>query len=167
LYFNVHRSGTTPRHRWLGIVLVALLLSGSSGAAGGAQPGPGDAIADKTAEAEKVARELEAQGERVSILAEQLNQARLKADELAEQVRVAEGDLAAADRQVGAVRARLRDRAVASYMGGGLEPGGLPIEQLLDSGSANDLVVRRAYVATVAGHFPLILAKGPGAGALP
>ena len=117
----------------------------------GATPVQADPIADKKAEAERVAKELEAQGERVSVLAEQLNQARLKATQLADQVRVAEGELAAADKEVAAVRGRLRDRAVASYVGGS-QAGDLPIEQLLSSGSANDLVVRRTYASTVAGQ---------------
>ena len=119
---------------------------------GGAEPALGDPIADKKAEAEKVARELEAQGERVSILAEQLNQAQLKADQLGAQVKVAEGELAAADREVAAVRGRLRNRAVASYVGGGRSTGELPIQQLLDSGSANDLVVRQTYASAIAGR---------------
>ncbi len=64
---------------------------------------------------------------------------------------MAEGELAAADKEFAAVRGRLKDRAVASYMGGGRGARELPIQQLLDSGSANDLVVRRAYVSSVAG----------------
>lgn len=141
---------TTPRHRWLGIASCALLLSTFAGTAGAARPAFGDAIADKRAEAARIAAELEAQGRRVSILAEQLDQARLKADALAGQVRVAEGELAAADRELAAVRGRLRDQAVASYVKGGRGAGELPIEQLMTSGSANDLVVRRAYVSSVA-----------------
>ena len=116
--------------------------------AGAADPAAGDPVADKRAEAERVARELEDQGERVSVLAEQLNQAGIKAERVEEQVREAEVELAAADRQVAAVRARLRERAVASYVGGVR----LPMEQLLVSGSANDVAVREAYVATVAGQ---------------
>ena len=122
------------------------------GIGGGAEPALGDPIADKRAEAEKVAGDLEAQGERVSILAEQLNQAQLKADQLGAQVKVAEGELAAADREVAAVRGRLRNRAVASYVGGGRSTGELPIQQLLDSGSANDLVVRQTYASAIAGR---------------
>lgn len=137
--------------RWTGVGLCVVVLSSVVGPGGGARPALGEAIADKKAEAEKVARELEAQGERVSILAEQLNQAQLKADEVGEQVKVAEGELAAADREVATVRGRLRDRAVASYIGG-RNSGELPIEQLIDSGSANDLVVRQAYASAVAGR---------------
>ena len=129
-----------------------MLVSTLLGMGGGARPALGDAIADKKAEAERIARDLEAQGERVSILAEQLNQAQLKADQLGTQVRVAEGELAAADHEVAAVRGRLRDRAVASYVGGGHSTGELPIGQLLDSGSANDLVVRQTYASAVAGR---------------
>ncbi len=146
----MHRSGTTPRHRWLGIALCALLLSTTFGLPGG-RVALADDIADKQAEAAKVAEELEAQGERVSILAENLNQAQIAADKLARQVSDAEAELAAADKEVAAVRGRLKDRAVASYVGGGRGAGELPIQQLLESGSANDLVVRRAYVSSVAG----------------
>ncbi|MGH9178450.1 MAG: coiled-coil domain-containing protein, partial [Acidimicrobiales bacterium] len=113
-----------------------------------ARPAGGDPLDDKKAEAARLAKELEDQGRQVSVLAERLNQARLAADRLEAQVRTAEADLAAADREVAAVRARLRDRAVASYVGG--QP--LPMEQLLVSGSVNDVVVRETYVATVAGQ---------------
>ena len=147
----MHRSGTTPRHRWLGIALCALLLSTSFGLPGGVPAALGDEIGAKRAEAERVAKQLDEQGERVSILAEKLNQARIQADQLAARVRVAEGELAAADREVDSVRGRLRDRAVASYVGGGRGAGELPIQQLLDSGSANDLAVRQAYVSSIAG----------------
>ena len=136
----------------MGAALCAVLVSTLVGMGGGGEPALGDPIADKKAEAEKVARELEAQGERVSILAEQLNQAQLKADQLGAQVKVAEGELAAADREVAAVRRRLRNRAVASYVGGGRSTGELPIQQLLDSGSANDLVVRQTYASAIAGR---------------
>lgn len=60
------------------MALIALLLSTLFGAAGG-PPALGDAIADKKAEASMIAQELKAQGERVSILAEQLDRAQLKA----------------------------------------------------------------------------------------
>ncbi len=94
----MHRSGTTPRLRWLGIalrglllgalllrglLLGALLLSTTFGLPGSGPVALADDIADKQAEAAKVAGDLEAQGERVSILAEKLNQAQIAADKLA------------------------------------------------------------------------------------
>ncbi|MGQ0521050.1 MAG: NlpC/P60 family protein [Actinomycetota bacterium] len=144
----MHRSGTTPRHRWLGIASTALLLCVVAGAVAPAAPAGADPIADKKAEAERLARELELQGERVSVLAERVNQARIEADRLEGQVRTAEADLAAADARLAEVRDRLRDRAVSSYVRG--RP--MPMEQLLVSGSANDVAVREAYVTTVAGR---------------
>lgn len=144
----MHRSGTTPRHRWLGIASTALVLCVVAGVVAPAAPAAADAIADKKAEAERLARELELQGERVSVLAERVNQARIEADRLEGQVRTAEADLAAAGARLAEVRTRLRDRAVSSYVRG--RP--MPMEQLLVSGSANDVAVREAYVATVAGR---------------
>ncbi|HET7489504.1 MAG TPA: NlpC/P60 family protein [Acidimicrobiales bacterium] len=143
---------TTPRHRRLGIVSCALVLSTLVGAGGPTRAAFGDAIADKRAEAERIAKQLAAESDRVSLLAERLNQAQLKADQVAKQVKVAEGELAAADQELEAVRGRLRDRAVASYVQGGQGAGELPLDQLMASGSANDVVVRRAYVASVAGQ---------------
>ena len=126
-----------------------MLLSSLLGIVGGAgDPVAADPLAEKRAEAERVARELAAQGQRVSVAAEQLNQARLRAARLADEVRAAEGELAAAEQEVGLARARVRDRAVATYVRGQL----LPMEQLLVSGSAADLAVRQAYVTTIVGH---------------
>ena len=128
------------------MALAALVAAGTWTA-----PVAADPIADKKAEAERLAGELEAQGREVSILAERLNQAQLKADGLAKQIKVAEAELAEAEKQVAAVRARLRNRAVASYIGGD-RTGDLQITQLLASGSVNDLMVRRAYVSSIAGQ---------------
>lgn len=139
---------TTSRHRWLGVTSLALLLSLLLGTTLVAGPAAADPIADKRAEAERIAAELETQGRRVSVLAEQLNQARIEADRLEAQVRTAEVELLAADRQLAAVQARLRDRAVSSYVRG--RP--LPMEQMLVSGSANDVAVRQTYVATIVGQ---------------
>ena len=146
----MQRSGTTPRHRWPGTALGAALLVSSLAVAGGggAPAAAADPVAEKRAEAERLARDLEAQGERVSVLAEELNQARIRAAEVDERVRAAEVELATAERQLAAVRGRLRNRAVASYVRGDA----LPIEEMLVSGSANDVVVRRTYEATVAGR---------------
>ena len=113
-----------------------------------ARPAGGDPIADKKAEAARLAQQLEEQGRQVSVLAERLNQARLAADRLEQQVRTAEAGVAAAERELAGVRARLRDRAVESYVSG--QP--LPMEQLLVSGSVGDVMVRETYVATVVGQ---------------
>jgi len=145
----VHPTGATPRHRWVGQALGVAILCSSLGLAGaGSSAAAADPVAEKRAEAEQLARELEEQGRQVSILAERLNQARIEATGVEERVRAAEADLAVAERRLAEVRARLRDRAVSSYVRN--DP--LPIEQMLVSGSASDAAVRQAYVATVAGR---------------
>ena len=137
----------------MGTALGVAVLCSSLGLAGGrpiapASAAPADDLADKRAEAERLARDLEEQGTRISVLAERLNQARIEAGAVEERVRAAEGELAAAEQQLATVRGRLRDHAVATYVRGER----LPVEQLLLSGSANDVVVWRTYVSTVAGR---------------
>lgn len=145
----MHPTGATPRHRWVGPALGVAILCSSLGLAGaGPSAAAADPMAEKRAEAERLARELEEQGRQVSILAERLNQARIEAAGVEERVRAAEADLAEAERRLAEVRGRLRDRAVSSYVRNDT----LPIEQLLVSGSASDAAVRQAYVATVAGR---------------
>lgn len=145
----MHPTGATPRHRWVGPALGVAILCSSLGLAGaGPSAAAADPVAEKRAEAERLARELEEQGRQVSILAERLNQARIEAAGVEERVRTAEADLAEAERRLAEVRGRLRDRAVSSYVRNDT----LPIEQMLVSGSASDAAVRQAYVATVAGR---------------
>lgn len=145
----MHPTGATPRHRWVGPALGVAILCSSLGLAGaGPSAAAADPVAEKRAEAERLARELEEQGRQVSILAERLNQARIEAAGVEERVRAAEADLAEAERRLAEVRGRLRDRAVSSYVRNDT----LPIEQMLVSGSAGDAAVRQAYVATVAGR---------------
>ncbi|MFP5375719.1 MAG: NlpC/P60 family protein [Acidimicrobiia bacterium] len=144
----MHRSGTTPRHRWTGTALCVAILCSSLAGFGAGPVAAADPLAEKRAEAERLARELEEQGRRVSVLAERLNRARIEAAAVEERVAAAEAEVAAADAEVAAVRGRLRDRAVASYVRGGQ----LPVAQLLMRASANDVVVGRAYVAAVAGR---------------
>lgn len=141
----------------MGTALGVAVLCSSLGLAGGgtsataapaAPAAPADELAEKRAEAERLARELEEQGTRISVLAERLNQARIEAAGVEQRVRAAEGELAAAEQQLAVVRGRLRDRAVASYVRGEQ----LPVEQVLVSGTANDVLVWRTYVETVAGR---------------
>lgn len=98
----------------------ALLLSGllASGLTSSSTAGA-DPIADKRAEAERVARELDELGRRTSIVTEELNVARLKASKI--ETEAAEAALAAAKAEVEAqaARAQLRTYAVNAYVSGG------------------------------------------------
>ncbi|MDQ3574139.1 MAG: hypothetical protein M3404_04350, partial [Actinomycetota bacterium] len=106
-----------------------------------------DPVADKRAEAVQIAEALDQQGQKVSMMAEELDQARLGADEVAARVRSAEERMRETDRRVGQARARLRGHAVASYV----EGGELPAMQAMVGGSSDDLAVRSVYVREVAG----------------
>ena len=109
---------------------------------------PADPVADKRAEAARIAEALEERGREVSVLSEELNQARLHADDVGGRARAAEETLRQTDRRVAQARARLKGHAVASYM----EGGELPALQAMVAGSNDDLAVRTAYVKEVTGR---------------
>jgi cell wall-associated NlpC family hydrolase len=121
------------------VCLLAVLAPSSTGAASA------DPIADKKAEAERIAARLREEGERTSILAEQVNDAKIKADEVAAQTAAAESALAKTDAEVLAARQRLRTQAVAAYVHGGQAS----TLEMLVAGDGSDLVVRRSYVDAV------------------
>ena len=106
-----------------------------------------DQIADKRAEAERIARQLDAQGERISVLAERLDQANMKADRVAAQVVAAQAALTQVDHQVQAARNLLRAEAVTAYVQGGR----LPTVQALATAQGTQLGIQAAYAKTVAG----------------
>jgi len=114
----------------------------------GAAPVSAEPVADKRAEAARIAQALEEQGRKVSVLTEDLDQARLRADDVEARARAAEEKLRETDRRVGEARTRLRGHAVASYVKGGE----LPAMQAMVAGSSDDLAVRTVYVREVAGQ---------------
>jgi cell wall-associated NlpC family hydrolase len=77
-----------------------------------------DEISDKRAEAQRLASQLEAQGNRLSLLAEQFNAARLRSERLEGEAAAAAAEVARLDREVGRNRDLLRDQAVDAYMKG-------------------------------------------------
>lgn len=110
------------RHRLLGLLLAAaavatVLAPATAGA---------DVIADKRAEASRLASQLEAQGRQISILAERFNQARLKAEDLAAKANKAKSDLAATEAKRDRARVQLRQQAVDAYVRGGSLTAGAP-----------------------------------------
>lgn len=139
----VFRSVTFPRRRRRSalvvlVSLLAVLAPSSTGAAA-------DPIADKRAEAAGIAARLRAEGERTSVLAEQVNGARLKADEVTGQTAAAESALARTNGEVLAARQRLRVQAVAAYVRGGQAS----TLEMLVAGDGSDLALRRSYVDAV------------------
>ncbi len=126
----------------VGALVAALLLPGAPAAA--------DPIAEKKAEAERIATRLEEQTARVSSLTEELNEARVESARLAEALAGAEHGVATAKDQVAATRARLTGQAVDAYVqGGGLRS----VEILMGSGRGlAELPVRATYVRTATGR---------------
>lgn len=111
-------------------------------------PGAADEIAQKRAEAARLAEALEAQGRQVSLLAEELNEARLNAERTAGQVSAIKGQVRETDQLVRQATARVKGHAVASYLRGGQ----MPVEHFLSIRSVDELAVRRIYVTAVVGN---------------
>ena len=124
----------------LGIVLAALPLFSATVSAG--------PLEDKRAEAGRIRADLERQGERISVLDEQYNRARLRVEEADSTFAATEKHLRAAERRYRAARARLARHAVDAYMHGA--PAAL-VERLVTSNGA-DLPLRQQYVETATGN---------------
>lgn len=145
---------TTPRHRrraGLLPVLLATLIAGTLlplPMARAAEPAAESEIAGKRAEAERIERELAAQGRQISILAEELNESRLEADRLAAEVAAAEAQVRETVERMEEARSRLKLRAVTAYMRGGT----LPAVGLVAQGPADELGLRQAYVGALVGQ---------------
>ena len=118
------------------VVLSALLAPAAFGA-------PADA---KRAEAARLQRQLQAEGERVSVLDEQYNKARLRLDQSQASLTRANADLAHANAQIRALRDRMAHAAIDSYMHGGDTTA---ISTLL-RGTGDDVVARRQYLQAAA-----------------
>jgi cell wall-associated NlpC family hydrolase len=138
---RVHK---TPWRRRLGtIVGIAPFLASVFVA-----PASADQIADKKAEAARITAQIEAQGEKVSVLAEQLNQARIRAQQVDAAVLASQAEVAKTDAQVSAALAILKTQTIASYVKGGH----LSSLQLLVGGNEQTLAVRKTYVKAITGQ---------------
>ena len=122
----------------VGIALLLPLLGAASAA--------GSPIQDKQAEATRIQRQLDAQGERISQLDEQYNRAQLNVSSTQASLAKAQADLAAANQRFGQVRGHMSSAAVNAYMHGGNTS---MVEQLVKS-NGKDLLVRKQYVETAA-----------------
>lgn len=113
-------------------------------------PASGQAsLAEKRAEADRLSKQLAEQGRRISVLAEEYNEARLAADDLDARAERAATDLARTDAETGTLRSRLKQQAVESYVRGGAVPA---LAMLASNELEDDIAVRRQYVDTVTGQ---------------
>jgi cell wall-associated NlpC family hydrolase len=108
--------------------------------------GATDAITDKKAEAERIARQLEQQSRQVSILAEDYDAARVKIDGLEEELAVASAEVAKTDASAAAIQSRLKEQSVEAYVRGGSMPA---LAMLAETSMNDDIAVRSQYVRTV------------------
>lgn len=134
------------RRRAGALLVLVVLLSMLSPALPPVPAGAADAIADKKAEAERIARQLEQQSRQISILAEDYDEARLAIEKTEAELATAEAQVKKTDAEAGAIRTRLKDQAVESYIRGGSMPA---LAMLVDTQSTEDLGIRTHYVKTV------------------
>ncbi len=103
-------------------------------------------LASQRQKAADLEAQIEANGNRVSLLDEQYNSAQLAIDRATEQIRADEAQLAATSQRADAVRAQLAARGAALYMGAG-NPAPLAA---LDVTDTRELASRSAYSAAAA-----------------
>lgn len=99
-------------------------------------------LKDKQAQARKLQDQLERQGDKVSVLAERYNRARLKVGELERSMSAVEAEVARSDERMAQARSLVAGAAVEAYVHGG---GNALLSTLTRSGQ-NDLIVRRQYL---------------------
>lgn len=109
-------------------------------------PAAGDPIADKQEEAARIARQLEQQSRRLSMLAEDYDEARVRLVAIAEEVATARVNVTQTDEHVGRIKRRLKDQSVAAYLRGGSSHA---LELLVNTRSVEELGVRTHYVLTL------------------
>lgn len=106
----------------------------------------GDPLAEKKAEASQIQSQLEKQGERVSVLAEQSNRAQLKVTEVDGSLAKAQADLDRSDQRLQDARAQLAQAAVLAYVQGGSST----FLSKLARGGKDDMIVRTQYLRVTA-----------------
>ena len=134
----------TPRHRRrLGVLVgIALLLPLAAPLAAS-----GDPIDDKRVEAARIQDQLDAQGNKVSIAAEQFNRAQLHLQDVQDSLAKAQADLQRSDQRMQEVKGRLAQAAVLAYIQGGSNA---LISRLARSGNEDELLARSQYLRVTA-----------------
>ncbi|HTJ75250.1 MAG TPA: NlpC/P60 family protein [Acidimicrobiales bacterium] len=132
----------TPRHRRLGVIVgIALLMPMLTATASW-----GDPLAEKKAEAAQIQAQLEKQGDRVSVLAEQSNRAQLKVAQVDESLAKTQADVARSDEKLQQVKGLLAQAAVLAYVHGGSNS----MLSTLARGGKDDMIVRTQYLRVTA-----------------
>lgn len=133
--------------RWPGalilVITAALLLPLLGVSVASADP-----IADKRAEASRLARQLDQMGERLSVLDEAYNRARLQLSTAQTRVATAKAKAAATQTRYDQAVRQARQRAVAAYVDGGSLSKAVLLPAAKD---VRDLTVRREYLRAAAG----------------
>lgn len=124
------------------LVLVVLITNPLSSIS----PSAADAVSDKKAEAERIARQLEQQGRQVAILAEDFDEARVRIEAVEVELASASADVAKTDRQARKIRLRLKDQAVAAYVRGGSTQA---LALIAETERMEDMAVRTQYIRTL------------------
>lgn len=137
---------STRRRAGALLVLVAPVCSLVNLGPSVATAAPADTIADKRAEAERIARQLEQQSRQVSILAEDYDAARVKIEALEIDLQSAAAKVAKTDAEATVVQRRLKEQSVEAYMRGGAMPA---LAMLAETSMEDDIAVRSQYVRTV------------------
>ncbi|MCU1463440.1 MAG: cell wall-associated hydrolase, invasion-associated protein, partial [Acidimicrobiales bacterium] len=134
----------TPRlHRRLGVILVIAASLAPLAAMGAAGASPVD---DKRAQASKLESQIQALGDRLSVLDEQYNQAILRSQTADVAAAQAKADLAKSDQRFAAARARMAEQAVTAYINGGQ----VSVLAQLANSDGRDLTVRAQYLSAAA-----------------
>src|SRR5438270_946232 len=119
------------------VAVILLAASCLVTASASAAPAP-----DKQTQAGQLAQQLDDQGQRISALDEQYNQARAQADSIGDKLAAIGPQLADSDRRLAAARQRLADASVDAYVRGGSSP----LLGALIKSNATDYAVRKMYV---------------------
>lgn len=130
----------------LRLALALALIVGALAPVGGSRSAEAAPIDDKRAEARRLEAAIEENGERISRLAEDYNEARVRIDEATAGIVDAERRLDTAKRESDALRARVRARAAVLYKQAG---SGAPLADL-DAGSVQEAGARAKYSAAAA-----------------
>ncbi|MGH9226464.1 MAG: NlpC/P60 family protein [Acidimicrobiales bacterium] len=119
-------------------------------------PASGDPIDDKKAEAARVQDQLDAQGRKVSVAAEQFNRAQLQLQQVQGSLAKAEADLKKSTDRMTEIRGRLAGVAVNAYVRGGTSA---TLSLLARSENHTDMAVRRQYLQVTAADQRAVLGE--------
>ncbi|HEY3810838.1 MAG TPA: C40 family peptidase [Acidimicrobiales bacterium] len=131
-------------------VLTAALITGGSGAALATQPAPpaGSAAAEAPlrAQAQELAGQIEADGRNLDQMAEALDAAQIRNQQMTAQLGVLHAAMARTDAQATAAKAALKEEALLAYLAGGA-----PLITTLPSRTGSDPSLTVSYAQIVAG----------------